>query len=423
VVVVAFCLLRELSPQLRNQLIVSEQERALVEARAMGIDVEKATAHPLRSMIRIDLIASSFGVAVLLLFYYVSVSVLTIYWVVVFNRSTPDADSINVWYAAFLSGALVVFGAVSDRLRVRKPLMLLGAAGAIVMMVFLSLQASRPHTGYYSNVTVIVLLAMAISCAYCPWMAGYTEQVESHNPAFAASGLAVWGWILRVVVAVSFLVLPHVITTSTTLVDNQDAATSLQAVKAAVPYAPTTSPAACAPRNAPAPVVSALEATKEPGPSTLAKVITGCDKTHNLLKALATAGGLTNPQVLGLLAYSPLATAIENGHPVTDSEIASKVGIHSKDLASLLQAEKKLVPAQKASPNQWKRWWLICIGGMAVFLVLVFFMRGRWSPRAARRDLEEHDRLVAEELAKIRREMAPAGVGDLPSDDQPMPAR
>jgi hypothetical protein len=38
---------------------------------------------------------------------------------------------------------------------------------------------------------------------------------------------------------------------------------------------------------------------------------------------------------------------------------------------------------------------------MAVFAVLVFFMRGRWSPRAARRDLQEHDRIVSEELAKL----------------------
>jgi len=38
---------------------------------------------------------------------------------------------------------------------------------------------------------------------------------------------------------------------------------------------------------------------------------------------------------------------------------------------------------------------------MAIFGVLVFFMRGRWSPRAARRDLAERDRLVSEELARL----------------------
>jgi len=39
----------------------------------------------------------------------------------------------------------------------------------------------------------------------------------------------------------------------------------------------------------------------------------------------------------------------------------------------------------------------------------VFFMRGRWSPRAARRDLEERERLVTEELAALAEEQ-PAAV-------------
>ena len=67
-----------------------------------------------------------------------------------------------------------------------------------------------------------MLLAVSISVAYAPWMANYTEQVESHNPALTATGLAIWGWILRITVALSFLVLPYVITTSTVLVDNQN---------------------------------------------------------------------------------------------------------------------------------------------------------------------------------------------------------
>ena len=68
--------------------MVSEADRVLVEARAMGVDIEAATAHPIRTMLKIDLVASSFAIAVFLLFYYASVSVLTIYWVVVFNRTT-----------------------------------------------------------------------------------------------------------------------------------------------------------------------------------------------------------------------------------------------------------------------------------------------------------------------------------------------
>jgi Major Facilitator Superfamily len=405
VVIIAFLFLRELSPQLRDQLMVTERERALVEARAMGIDVEKVTRHPIRSMMKIDLVTSSIAISVFLLFYYASVSVLTIYWVVTFNRSTPDANGINVWLAAFLSGGLVVAGLLSDRLRVRKPFMLVGAICSIIVMLFLIMQTDHPHTSYYANVLVIVLLAVSIATAYAPWMANYTEQVESHNPALTASGLAVWGWILRITVALSFLVLPHVITTSTVLVDNQTAAAGLQAIQAAQPYAPSTT--GCNSTAAPADVIAGLQATDQPGPQTLAMVLSGCNSTHNLLKAVDQAGGLTNPQVQGLLAFNPLATAIQKGQPVSQAEIASKVGVHSQNLANLLVAAKELVPAQKSSPGEWKRWWTVCLIGMAVFAVLVFTMRGRWSPWAARRDFEDHERLVTEELAKMVGEATP----------------
>ena len=420
VVVISFFFLRELSPQLRDQLMVSEQDRALIEARARGISEEEvitASTHPFRSMLRLDLISSSLAVSLLLLFYFASVSVLTLYWVVVFGRSTPDANGINVWYAAFACGTIVLFGVLSDLLRVRKPFMLVGAAACIVMTGFLILQADHPQTSYYSNILVVVLLGTAISCAYSPWMAGYTEQVEWHNPALTATGLAIWGWILRIVVAGSFLVLPWVVTTSTTLVDNQGAAKTLQAIQAAVPYAPSTT--ACASKNVPASVIAGLQATDEPGPQTLAKIITSCDQSHNLLAAVNAAGGLSNQQVLGLLAYNSLAVAIEKGQPVSDSEIATKVGAHSKNLGNLLLAEKQLVPAQKASPNEWKRWWWVCLAGQVVFGLLVFTMRGPWSPRAAKRDFEDHERLVKEELERIRRETEPVGAGASPVSAHP----
>jgi MFS family permease len=400
VVFISFFFLRELSPQMRDQLMVTERERALVEARAKGIDVEAATRRPIRSMFHLDLVVSSVAISVFLLFYYASVSVLTIYWVVVFNRSTPDANGINVWLAAFLSAGLVLAGVLSDWARVRKPFMLAGAICAIVMMWFMIQQTKHPHTGYYANVLVIVLLALSIALAYAPWMANYTEQVESHNPALTASGLAIWGWILRITVALSFLVLPYVITTSTVLVDNQGAQAPLLAIQAAQPYAPNTSALKCNATPAPAEVITNLQKTGEPGPTTLATLLSACNSTHNLLKAIAAAGGLSNPQVLGLNAFNPLALDIQSGKPVTQAQIAG-VAKHSQNLASLLVAEQKLLPAQKTSPAEWRRWWTVCLIGMAVFGVLVFTMRGRWSPRAAKRDFDEHERLVTEALARL----------------------
>jgi hypothetical protein len=400
VVLIAFFSLRELSPQLRDQLMVSENERALVEARAKGIDVEKATRHPLRSMMRLDLIASSLGISVFLLIYFASVSVLTLYWVVIFNRTTADANGINTWYWACMSVMLVVFGILSDRLRVRKPFMVVGAVGTVAMTFVLLGQIDHPTTGYYSNVFVVLLLGLFIGATYTPWMAGYTEAVEAHNPALSASGLAVWGWVLRIVVALSFIVLPRVITTSTTLVDNQGAATNLQTFQAAqryVPAAGNTHPPA-----APATVITALDTMQPYGPGqALGALLQNYGHTHDVMSAMGAVPASLKFQVQGLLAFSPLATDIQAGRPVSNAQIAS-VGASSPQLASLLRVEKKVIPAQKASGNEWKRWWRVCIAGQLVFLVLVFFMRGRWSPRAAKADFDEHERLVATELDKLR---------------------
>jgi hypothetical protein len=92
---------------------------------------------------------------------------------------------------------------------------------------------------------------------------------------------------------------------------------------------------------------------------------------------------------------------------VTPTQIAG-VAKYSPSLASLLVAEQKLVPAQKTAPGEWKRWWTVCLIGQFVFAILIFFMRGRWSPRAARRDLAAHQDIVTEELAKLPSE--PVGV-------------
>ena len=132
------------------------------------------------------------------------------------------------------------------------------------------------------------------------------------------------------------------------------------------------------------------------------------------MKAITAAGGLSNPQVQGLEAFNPLALDIQNGKPVTQAQIAG-VATHSPDLANLLVVEQKLVPAQKTAPGEWKRWWTVCLIGMVIFAILVFTMRGRWSPRAARRDLDEHERMVTEELAKLIHEPEPVGLHPPPA--------
>ena len=51
-------------------------------------------------------------------------------------------------------------------------------------------------------------------------MAGYTEMVEARNPALVGTGLALWGWILRLTVGLSFIFLPLVVNSVNPVVDN-----------------------------------------------------------------------------------------------------------------------------------------------------------------------------------------------------------
>ncbi len=493
VAVIGFFGLRELSPGLRSQRMVSLRDRALVESRAKGIDMNKELAHPLRSMLKLDLMISSIGISTYLLIYYAAVSVLTIYLVVVFGQTTTNANGIEVWYWAFDAGALIVMGTLSDRLRVRKPFMLVGAVGSLVMLLIWLSRVHHPTTGYYTLVWLVALIAVVQATGYATWMAHYTEAVEKKNPALSATGLAVWGWILRIIVAISFLVIPHVITTASTIVDNQGPATTLAAMNAAAPYvtqgkpAPATvitqlnaakqpytsamalflanaqnvktvttlvaleaaNPYSAAVLNskapaAPAQVVAALRATGEPYaialadgeshtpiPSAIAPQIggliyfqgAGADVLAGQAPPASTIAKIkkASPQLVTLLTnmqhlvhtqpnvfteltalntFNGAASELQAGQPVSAATYA-KVQAASPELGTLLNAAEKIIPAQKHSPSQWEAWWWVTFGGCALFLVLIFFLEGRWSPRAAKRDAEEYDKRLAEELAKL----------------------
>ena len=63
------------------------------------------------------------------------------------------------------------------------------------------------------------LVSFGLGFAYVSWMASYTESVEARNPALTATGLAIWGWIIRVVVFALFMVLPLVVSTVNPLVE------------------------------------------------------------------------------------------------------------------------------------------------------------------------------------------------------------
>jgi hypothetical protein len=77
---------------------------------------------------------------------------------------------------------------------------------------------------------------------------------------------------------------------------------------------------------------------------------------------------------------------------------------YTKQLNYLSAHSAQLTALQKAvgeTAKQWQRWYWVCVGGMVLFLPTIFLIKGRWSPGKAKRDEEEYERLVTEELARL----------------------
>jgi hypothetical protein len=73
-----------------------------------------------------------------------------------------------------------------------------------------------------------------------------------------------------------------------------------------------------------------------------------------------------------------------------------------------------LTDLQKGSaeaPHQWQHWFYVDLGGMVIFIPLIWLTKGRWKPSSARRDAREHQEAVEEEMARLTAAGAP---GSLP---------
>ncbi len=185
-----------------------------------------ASERPWRQIFHWDLIGACVGIAVFLLLYYAAAALFTVYYPVLFqnangtNFTVTQANGLNTWFWTTDIVGLIIVGLLSDALKVRKPFMLVGAVITIVMLAVFMGNATHPHTGYYTLAIEASAIAIGVALVFAPWIASYTESVEAKNPALVATGLALWGWILRLTVGISFIFLPLVITSVNPIVDN-----------------------------------------------------------------------------------------------------------------------------------------------------------------------------------------------------------
>jgi MFS family permease len=507
VFVIALVGLRELSPRLRDQLMVTMRDRALIEARAKGLDVESLLHKPFRQLAKADVLISSLAISIFLLIYYSAVVFLVIYMTTVFGFTVKDANGLGNWEWGFNIVAVILIGMLSDRLRVRKPFMVVGGVAAAAMTV-VYLEQFGHHPSYYTMAIILAVLSFTLGVAYVPWMASFTETVEARNPALIATGLAIWGLIIRIVVFVSYLIIPLVITSVTPLVDYGTTAQTYQATyKTQIAFATSHANVVAAAQKVPKSVLADAQqvppsvvataqsipptvtatvhkipasvlltaqsfqtqladaqrlapelAVLQANPALFAKLATYTNPATIppalLNQAVAAAGGGTTyaqtlrglyilsqiqknaaaikgvvaaapalktvaPYATQLKTIAPYATQLKTINPYSTQLTAmvpystelTLMAPYGPQLLALQQAAgplaflqahgAQLTKASAGAPGQWKDWWWVCFGGMIFFLLTIPLLRGRWRPRDAKRDEQEHEAMVATELAKL----------------------
>jgi MFS family permease len=461
--VIAFFGLKELSPRLRDQLMVTLRDRALVEAKAKGMteqDIEAALRHPFRQLLKPDIIISAFAVSIMLLIYYTAVLTSLIYLTTVFGFSIKNANGLGNWNWGFNAIGVILIGVISDRFRVRKPFMVIGGViAAIALVVFLE-QAGH-HPGYYTLAIMLAVLALGLGIAYTPWMASYTETVEARNPALTATGLAIWGWIIRIVVFVSYLFIPVVINSVTPLVNyggtvQAYATTYSSQIAFATAHPDIVATAQKIPPNViataqkiPPSVIATAQTDSvqlanaqkfapelrviQANPALFAKLATYTNPAK-IPPALvgqaikAAGGGATGLGILttisankaainGVIAVAPAlqtvapyATDLQTIAPY--SAQLTTIAPYSAQLTALSKVPAGVFPYLQAhgaavtkaaaqTAGQWKTWYWICFGGIIFFLLSIPLLKGRWRPRDAKRDEDEHEAMVQAEMTKL----------------------
>jgi MFS family permease len=464
VFVIALVGLKELSPRLRDQLMVTLRDRALIEAKAKGLtdaDIEAALRRPFRQLLKTDVIVSSIAVSIMLLIYYTAVAFAVIYLTTVFGFSVKDANGLGNWNWGFNVLAVILIGVISDRFRVRKPFMVIGGVLAAVMTVIYLMQAGH-HPSYYSLAIMLALLSLGLGIAYTPWMASFTETVEARNPALIATGLAIWGWIIRIVVFLAYLCLPLVVNTVTPLV-NYGAQVEAYATqyKSELAFASAHPDVVATAQKIPPNVLASAQkippdvltiakndsvqlanaqkfapqlAVIQAHPALFTKLATYSDPSKIpgplLTQAIAAAGGgakgvamLTSisqnkAAINGVIAVAPdlqkvapYASDLKTIAPY--SAQLNTIAPYSAQLTALSKVPPSVFTYLKAhgadvqnaaakTADQWKTWYWICFGGIIFFLLSIPLLRGRWRTRDAKRDEAEHEARVQEELAKLQ---------------------
>jgi MFS family permease len=381
------CFLRELSPDLRDQRMVRRVDSPVVERRADRGEVSHTDGvSAIRQVLLTPrVIAASLGIGLFLVATLTFTSVLPLMLGAVFGYPADRSNGLLTWSNWATIVALVVAGIASDRLGVRKPFMLVGAACAIAFSIGLLTTLEDPQTSYGTLRVLLMGLGASVAIAYVAWMTSFTETVENLHPSLIVAGIAVWGWIVRLVVMSALLVIPQVVPSMNTLVEKGPAVKAEAARLSAAKAALTTDGKQVAARRL---VLEQEGAAIRATQSRLRRA--GATPSPAQLAATKARASRLQTQVASL-----------NRQAAT---LRSRAAALEASAAGLAPRAATVKAAAAAAPQQWERWLWIAVICQALFIPVIFVIKGRWSPRQAREDAREHARAMHRELARLEAE-------------------
>jgi MFS family permease len=201
--------LRELSAGMRSQRMAVAKERMLVEAKARGLDLVAATRHRWRQMLHVNTVLSPIAINLFLVIYFTAIAYFVFYLPEFLHFSLSSFNGIQEIYWGVNIVALVVFGALSDWLRVRKPFMVAGSAGVIASIILL--MNAKPGVSFTTMAIILSFMSTSLACGYGPWFASFTETLEAHNPALIATGTSLYGFATRLVLVPFGIIIPYIV--------------------------------------------------------------------------------------------------------------------------------------------------------------------------------------------------------------------
>jgi sugar phosphate permease len=212
--VIGIFTVRELTPALRAQTLVTEEDGDIVSARVRqgevdDRDAERHLAGRWGQIVRNPYIwGMAFGSNVFLLYYIIATGFSTVYYTSVLHFSLATANGINTFFFGIACASNVVFGIVADRVRVRKPVYLAGWAIALIFAILFALER---HPSYAVVTTTVSIMVAAMAMSTTQYYAALSERLEHINPMAVAAGFGLANVVARAVQGAFLLIFPHLV--------------------------------------------------------------------------------------------------------------------------------------------------------------------------------------------------------------------